>query len=552
MILTGAVTLFFAYAWFPLATAGFYNAPDELAAAYFAQRISLFGGDNDQPAAYADELGGLVHPRSTIVAGGELVPGMWLGLPWVLGFVKMMTRLPIHVVVLVVPLLSVLAVLAWQKIVAKLFHDPRIGWFAALALAMHPGWWYFTSRGLHPNALFVSLLIFGAFFWYVASAYRPPQRAHLWRQLMIVLGGLSFGFAIFTRTNELIWIAPLLLSVAWRCRRKPVADHVLAIVGVAVPIVFMLLLNASLYGHPLRTGYTVASDPIPVETSLCPEVFSADGCPAPTGFENKFLAALFPFGLHEMNIFRNVLDFHVAFFVLWSAFAVFGLIALVVRWPSLPMDMRRGLRRALVVSALISAYLFSVYGSWNIHDNPDPNAVTIGTSYIRYWLPISVAMTASAGALLVWGVGEKKSKRSRAIILGVWVAAFVVGGTTAMFGEDEGLVYARQAIVESRTQREWVLERTQANDLIIVDRSDKFLFPDRNVVYPLRSKTTYAALPLMVNATGKQNAAVYYFGVTLPDTDLEHLRQTRLAPNGLAVEVVGTIDILTLYRISQP
>ena len=166
-ILLGAVALFFAYAWYPLSVTGLYNAPDELAAAYFAQRIPLFGGAYQQPAAYADELGGLVHPRSMIVAGGELLPGMWLGLPWLLGFARAMTGLDIEVVELLIPLLSVLAVLAWQKIVAKFFSDPRIGWFAAFALALHPGWWYFTARGLHPNVLFVSLLIFGAFFWYV-------------------------------------------------------------------------------------------------------------------------------------------------------------------------------------------------------------------------------------------------------------------------------------------------------------------------------------------------------------------------------------------------
>jgi len=166
-ILLGAVALFFAYAWYPLSVTGLYNAPDELAAAYFAQRIPLFGGAYQQPAAYAEELGGLVHPRSMIVAGGELLPGMWLGLPWLLGFARAMTGLDIEVVELLIPLLSVLAVLAWQKIVAKFFSDPRIGWFAAFALALHPGWWYFTARGLHPNVLFVSLLIFGAFFWYV-------------------------------------------------------------------------------------------------------------------------------------------------------------------------------------------------------------------------------------------------------------------------------------------------------------------------------------------------------------------------------------------------
>ena len=193
----------------------------------------------------------------------------------------------------------------------------------------------------------------------------------------------------------------------------------------------MLLLNASLYGHPLRTGYTVASDPIPVETSLCPEVFSADGCPAPTGFENKFLAALFPFGLHEMNIFRNVLDFHVAFFVLWSAFAVW---IVAFRTMVVASDGHAATPSGIVAAASFRLFFRSMArGTFTtIPLTRRPSAPTFATGCPSVLPPRRWLVHCSCGA---------RERRNPAVAPSSWACGWrhCSGRHDGVFGEDEGL-----------------------------------------------------------------------------------------------------------------
>ncbi len=535
-----AAVLFFAYAAFPLSIQGIWNAPDETAAAWAVGKLPLLTGDYSQPAAYAEELGGLVHPRSMLVHQGQLVPAMWLGLPWLLNLFGALTGDHVETIELLVVAISVLAVFSWKSIVTKLFENPTVGWIAAFVLAVHPGWWYFTARGFHPNVVFVSFLIFGVLAWYVAAAHKPPKRALLWRDLMLFLGGVSFGMALFVRTNEAVWVVPLLFLVAWYQRRKPFKEHLLAVLGVALPLLLMLNLHGTVYGDVFLTGYTIGGDPVPVEVSTTVES---------VGFSNPLLAQLFPFGIHEMNVLQNVTSFHVVFFALWTAFTVFGLLMLALEWRTLRPDQKQRYRRLLWLSALVSAYLFIVYGSWNISDNPDPSAVTIGTSYIRYWLPITLAMTALVGYAIVRGVSYRYSATMRQVVIGIWLVAFGYAGfAQTVFGRDEGLAFVHQNLLEFQTQRDQVLALTDETDVIIVDRSDKILFPNRDIVYPLRNETTYANLLAMKQATDERNAELYYLGIALPESDLLHLSDTRLGPQGLHIVAVKEIDLLTLYR----
>ena len=534
----GAVGLFFAYAWFPFLTPGIWNAPDEMAAAFLIERVPELGGSYDVPAAYADALGGLVHPRSLLVVQGQLVPGMWLGLPWLLAFVDGITGLGTRAE-LVIPLVAVLAVLAWQSVVRKLFDSRVTGWVAAVLLAVHPGWWYFTARGLHPNVLFTACLIFGVAAWYVGVFHAWKRRAVVWQRTMVFLGGLSFGMALFVRANEGVWLIPLLFVVAWVARKRPFSDHALGVAGVILPLVLMAVLNTQIYGAPLLSGYLAASDPVPVSVQAEQVV----EMPSP------IVRAVFPFGVHELNIVRNVLQFHVGFFGLWSAFTVMALVLLAIRWDGFSAEQRRTYTRALVGWGLVSLYLFVVYGSWNLNDNPDPTAVTIGTSYIRYWLPITVGMTALAAYALTT-VSARRTRKAQLALGAIWLAAFgYTGAVQTLYGADEGLVYVQQNLARFSEQRAWVLGQTNPEDLILVDRSDKIVFPERQVVYPLRSETTYAHLPRMVEVTSAQGAHVYYMGITLPESDLEHLRTVRLAPQGLDIEIVDSMDLLSLYRL---
>ena len=83
--------------------------------------------------------------------------------------------------------------------------------------------------------------------------------------------------------------------------------------------------------------------------------------------------------------------------------------------------------------------------------------------------------------------------------------------------------------------------------VIVVDHGDKIFFPERVVRYPLRDETTYDLMPRIVLRN-----ALYYYGITFPDYDMEYLNGRKLAELGLQIELVQTFDEESLYRIYQP
>ena len=79
-----------------------------------------------------------------------------------------------------------------------------------------------------------------------------------------------------------------------------------------------------------------------------------------------------------------------------------------------------------------------------------------------------------------------------------------------------------------------------------MDRADKFVWPDRTVITPLRSETTYDSMPVMTYL-----GPLYYFGITLPEKDMTYLNEDKLAAMALFIEEVATVEDETLYRIAQ-
>jgi hypothetical protein len=115
---------------------------------------------------------------------------------------------------------------------------------------------------------------------------------------------------------------------------------------------------------------------------------------------------------------------------------------------------------------------------------------------------------------------------------------------TFIQGQD-GLIKMRAELQSAQTIQASVLRYTQANSVIIVDRGDKLFFPHRHVWYPLRDELTYAAMPALL----EESAALYYYGITFPQTDLDYLNTSRLGRMGLGIELVETYEDESLYRI---
>ncbi|NQV90352.1 hypothetical protein HQ487_02995 [Candidatus Uhrbacteria bacterium] len=495
-----------------------FVSPDETANGFFAERVAQTlipqGEQNDLLQSF-DRL----HPRSTLVLEGRVVPGSFLGLPVLYGFFVMI--LGSKVLWFLTPLLTIIAAFAWKKLIAR-FTSDLVGALAFALFLLHPAIWYYTARGLMHNVLFLDLLVLGAWLW----VNRPIGRGKtpsIWNELF---AGLLIGLTFFVRTSEALWMTGALLlagliwwrTISWGRLRA-------GMFGLTVGIALLLLMNTLTYGSAFTTGYTIGSTPV-IDIPITDSIDSV---------------ALLPFGFHPMNAWRHFLAYGVTMFWWISLLALPGFFLLLAQKAH-----RRTLRFVVALATGISIWLVFMYGSWEIHDNPDPTQITMANSYVRYWLPMYVCATPMVAMTIRWVSSRGRSTLTRGLIIATFLLAVIGLNVNATFlqGQD-GLLKMRAEVLRGAEIQESVLRYTEVTSVIIVDRADKLFFPHRSVWYPLRDEATYEAMPALVEESG-----LYYYGITFPEEDLTYLNESRLKRMNLGIERIETYDEESLYRIS--
>jgi len=531
-----------------------YVSPDETANAFF---ISTFA---ESGKLYVFEslnvpFEDLLHPRSVLSVNARYVPAGFLGLPVIYGAMAGWGR---WLVPILTPLLAAGAVAAWYGLMARLF-DREVARLSAILLALHPAWWYYAARGLMPNVPFLSMLIIGAWVLVARPVARISARSRRtmpkWiAQLDLVMGGVFLGWAVMIRPSEAIWmtVAALVLAafyrkfISWRSVVVVAASAGLALAPVP-------LLHRELYGSAFATGYTAenAGDDalleelnVPLSAPVAPVI--AEDAPGWWHDFQKAIEPILPFGFHPRNVVRHMAWYAFGLFWWLTALALIGFpMAAVTK--GLPSEVRQRRRAYLLAGVLASGWLFVLYGSWVIHDNPDPSAVSIANSYVRYWLPFFAWTTPFMAMTILWLAKRTITPHARiaaTVAMVVLLAGLNVHAT--FLSPHDGLVQAAGQLDRSREIRDRLLELTEDDAVVIVDRSDKLFFPHRTVRYPLRDEVTYALMPRLVLA-----APLYYYGITFPQTDVDYLNNEKLKAMGLQIEIIETFDAESLYRIRQ-
>lgn len=478
-----------------------FHWPDETTNWYFADRVA-HGESLVVPESRNATVGNLIHPRTANVrSDGAIVPGAYLGLPLWYGLVGRL--IGSRAMLLLTPLLAGAALLGFARIVA-VFWDRRTALIATLLLALHVTIWMFTATAFLPNIPFLALLLMG-----LAAVLHKRGHVAWW-----LCGGLLIGFALTFRTHEALWVLTLAGAIAWR-QRATVAQGVAAVVGLVLPFIPILILNAQLYGSPFTTGYAL---------------LHAGGAP-PTEFAGSggmIRAFLFPFGVDIVASLQRFWQYMVVPYWWFMALAIVGLFTASRKLQA------ASCKREGMITVLLSAWLMVFYGSWTLAD-PLVRATNVFTiSYARYWLPMVflLAPWAATGFLrIVSRVGRLRQIIAMLLVLGIALVSSqqIVTGTT------EGLAQQRRGIVEHRTRARAVIAETPDDAIIVSHRMDKTFFPERAVVFVSEEPDADFLRHLAVLV---ETAPVYWYAPSRP------------AVVGFAFTSVGTMPFgEQLYRM---
>lgn len=506
-----------------------YVSPDETANAFFAEQFaqtSQFRFFEPLNLVLSDVL----HPRSVVSLNGELVPGSFLGLPAFYG--SLMTFFGSGILSWLTPLFAAIGVIAWFGI-TRTFLDRTTAILSAFLWLFHPALWYYSARSLMPNVLFLSLVLC-AFFFLIRRPFRLRffsfvGLSHL-AYLDLFFSGWLIALALFVRTSEAPWVMAIAM-VCFIALRKTFSwkDILIAIAGFCLGLSPLFFLQWLTFGDPFVNGYTIgrSMENVIISPSLS-SIQTSD--------------VFFPFGLLPRIAWQNFSAYGVSLFWWLSVLSLVGIGALM---RSIRTSIYHSWFFYLFLFVALSVWLGLWYGSWSIADNPDTSQITIANSYVRYWLPLYLLSTVFIASALKWIASFGRTRFARSVFMSALViAVFALNIRVTFFDGQDALFAVRQKLTEAVVIRSDVLSHTENDAVIIVDRSDKLFFPHRRVLYPLRSDETYALMPRLI-----EFVPLYYYGITLPEVDVEYLNQQRLKQMGLQIKHLQTYGEESLYRI---
>ncbi len=509
---------------FGLVAPHLWNSPDETAVAFFADYFRT----HDRlwtVEAYNIFGTGIVHPRSIIALDlGYLVPASFYGAIYFFGV--LMKIAGSSALAWGTPLATALASLGVFLSFRKIF-DERRALFAQVLFLANPAVWYFSSRGLFPNMLFLDLTAIG-----IAVLYLRPWsslakgRGVVWLETLIddMVGLFIIGFAFLVRPVEIVWLAPLLLAMLWFSRKSLNAVRLAtgALIAVAFAGVFGYE-NFTLYGGVLNSGYTAGSLTPGVAV---PAIGAASRLPA---FLSAPRAFILPFGFHPHAALVNMWNYMVAFAWWLPALAAVGYL----------LTKERTARRRLSRLFWWTALTLGVYYGSGVFVDSSVSQWTIGSSYLRYFLPVSLMLVPLAAE----GVARMSAARRwvAPLTLGVFI---VLSAWTVYYRSPESLVPMLATLNHYATVKAAVLKEVKSSSIIITERDDKVFFPDRRVVVGLRDKTVLDQLPSL------EQFGLYYYGIAISESELPAINK-ELGARGLQLGRYKTFGNEALYGITK-
>ncbi|MEK7103623.1 MAG: hypothetical protein AAB870_04720 [Patescibacteria group bacterium] len=533
-----------------------FSAPDEQAnyvfSKLFAEQSTL-----SYPEPLLEVSQHFVHTRSMTASHGEVKPVGFLGFSLIYGALAKVFS--VSAIPFFTPILSVLTTLFFYAALKRIFNK-KIAFLSSVLLLIQPAYWYYSSRALMPNILFLDLLIVGLSLLVIASPTdRKEQYIKRLFPLKIMLFGLSGFFialSLTVRLSESLWVGTLLFLWGLIYIRRLTVWRVLSfILGFAIPIAVLLFYNYSLYGNILSSGYKLldadsSTQAITHAVSIVQHGQLGNLFDAMKDVIRPYMPLLLPFGYRPDIFWNNGWNYIVQFFWWFTIPTVAGIV-LLLRNQVIHIVNRHVPHQLwyLFVWVGVTFWLLMFYGSWKLTDNIN-GQITLGVSYVRYWLPSYVMALPFIAMLFVWLFEKgRNSILRRSVVITLLGVMMVMSTQTVLLGGQESLSDNKQQLHNAQGKAQAVFGYTETEAVIFSERSDKLFFPERRVA---GSFAEFPEINLIVTLI--QNAPVYYYGLWNPET-AAYVSSKYFEPSGIRWEYVATVapreHLYRLVRISQ-
>lgn len=454
------LALFTQWIRLPLAFEGVWMSPDETANAITAINWVKTGDFKlDNPLVKSYEW---VFPRSftPLISQGQIAPVGFLGMIITMGLVY--ASFGLYGLLFFTPFLALLTLWVWWQCLPKTWSSAT-KFMTLLVWMSFPTVILYANRGLFPNLVITCLAVW---LWYLLTRHRS-----WW---VYLLSGAILGWGLMIRPTEALWLIPVALC-AWlyswgektgtknKVQTKLVwffALGWLALAGLGA------VAGWQTYDRWLVAGYQIRST-VQVQAtgadSLTEQAVSA--------------WEILPFSIHPRNIEWNVR--HYVFWYLWP-WTLTALLAVILMWRA---RVWRGLGKWPLLAMTVTALtVIGFYGNGLYHDHVLANHPSLGNSFLRYILPLSVLFAFCAGYVI-----DVLQRHWSTKILAFCLTAFLVsfGLWSAISRDNEGLAANEIELKRYADIRDQAKAHLKKETVVVSDRSDKIFFPAFMAVSPL-------------------------------------------------------------------
>jgi len=482
-----------------------FTSPDETANYYF---IKLFA--QDSRLSFYEPLNeiadGMIRPRSMGFVDGNTVPGSFLGLILIYGILAKIFGAGI--ILYFTPFFAVIGVLFFYLLIKEIF-SKNIAFISSLLLFILPPFWHYSARGMFHNILFLSMLIIGMYFLVRVLNREPGTKNQL---LYYLLAGFFIGLALITRTSEIIWVCVILIILFIINRSKISWRNILMFMGPVI-ILFLVIFyfNNQLYGSPFLFAYSGSGESV--------EAVSGESITHTLFF--KFKQLVLPFGIDFDRIGSSFYQYVIVVFPWFSILFFVGLIWLLKNnflniikklFSNVNISYKQFQAKQKIylwLYVLTVVWLVIYYGSYEFYEYIDRTKTILGSSYLRYWLPLYVfGLPFCTLALMEIKKIYKNRKISNLVVLLIIILFYLFSVNKVLLDPLHGLSQIKMYNSQNIQKERVIAQQTEPDSVIISGYADKVFFPNRKVVVKLPDDNDRFK-EIVTNLTDR--VSVYYF-----------------------------------------
>jgi hypothetical protein len=360
------------------------------------------------------------------------------------------------------------------------------------------------------NILFLSLAMGGIYFllkFLNSEKIKNKITNSFWYSILI---GIFFGLSLIVRTSEVIWLFLLVLIILLFNLKKLKNKWqylILSLIIFSACFIPIFYHNKILYNNYFSTGYNLDTMTENLESGEVSKI--------------SYLKAIFlPFGFHPRVMWHVFKNYFIKLFWTWIVLFIMSVIWFFKKKKKL----NKNQICYFCILFLVSCFLFIYYGSWFFQDSINSNLISLGSSYVRYFLPVFVLGIPA----IVWlFLKMKKVYRIILFCLLIICSIFMV-----FYKNEESLNAINNQLLNNQKQVKEILEVINKDDIILMDiGTDKIIMPEHTRLIVHQNDIEWKEIKKILDYQ-----KVYYFHHK--EADLEVLNKEKFNPHGLKIEEV--------------